>query len=147
MLDSNILRFCVSRAFDLTNVVSELMNHLEWRQTNIPIPRLTDATLNLLGKGILYIHGRTKDFYPILVLDFLRLSEMLRNEEIIPGTFCSLHNFMSRYCINNMMLPGQVEKWITICNINQFSIRELPVYWFKACAKELGGNYVDRSAK
>ena len=29
--DSNILRFCVSRAFDMSRVVPDLMSHLEWR--------------------------------------------------------------------------------------------------------------------
>ena len=29
--DGNILRFCVSRGFDVDKVVSELLSHLEWR--------------------------------------------------------------------------------------------------------------------
>ena len=58
-----------------------------------------------------------------------------------------MHNFMSLYAMNNMMLPGQVERWVTICNINQFSLKEMPVAMFKGAAQELGCNYIDRSSK
>lgn len=125
-------------------ITRDVIHHLEWRQTNVPLPKLTNKTLNLLNKGILYIHGRSKDFYPIIVLDFKRLSEMLKNKEIDEGVFCSLYNYIALYIINNMTLPGQVEKWITICNINKFQIKELPIHMFKGCAEELGTNNVER---
>lgn len=75
--DGDLLRFILCRNFDMPRIVNEIKNHLEWRQTNIPLPRLTDATLNLLNKGILYIHGRCKDFTPIIVIDMIRLLEMI----------------------------------------------------------------------
>ena len=131
----------------MPRIVNEVKNHLEWRQTNIPLPRLNDATLNLLNSGILYLHGRCKDFTPIIVIDMVKLNLLLRNNEINTGIFCSLHNFMSLYAMNNMMLPGQVERWVTVCNINQFPLKEMPVNMFKGAAKELGCNYIDRSSK
>lgn len=42
-----------------------------------------------------------------------------------------------------MFLPGHVEKWIVLANINQFSLKKLPVAFFKYIAKELQGNYID----
>lgn len=118
--DSVLLRYIVTRRFEMAAITRDVIYHLEWRQINVPAPKLTNKTLNLLNKGILYIHGRSKDLFPIIILDFKRLSEMLQKNEINEGIFCSLYNFISLYIINNMTLPGQVEKWITICNINKF---------------------------
>lgn len=72
-----ILRYLCARQFDLKRVVKEIKINLEFRQSNIPLPILTDKTLNLLNKGMLYIHGRTKDLSPILVLDLCLLTELI----------------------------------------------------------------------
>ena len=47
----------------------------------------------------------------------------------------------------NMMIPGQVEKWVVLVNINQFSLKNLPITLFKECARELGTNYIDFGAR
>lgn len=66
---------------------------------------------------------------------------------IDPDTFCSLHNFMAGYISHNMLVPGQVERWIVILNINHFSINKLPVKMFKASAKELTANYMENTRR
>ena len=92
--DGDLLRYILCRNFDMPRIVNEVKNHLEWRQTNVPLPRLNDATLNLLNKGILYLHGRCKDFTPIIIIDMIKLREMLLNNELDAAKFCSLNNFM-----------------------------------------------------
>jgi len=69
------------------------------------------------------------------------------NNEINAWLFCSLHNFFARYLMMNCFVPGQVEKYITLCNINHYPLKELPISMFKQCARELGGNYVDYNAR
>ena len=44
-----------------------------------------------------------------------------------------------------MLIPGQVEKWFLITNINKFPISKLPMAMFKDSNKELGLNWVDNS--
>ena len=87
------------------------------------------------------------DLQPILVLDFGKLKYLLDRKEIDAQLFCSLHNFYARYIINNMLIPGQVEKWITIANINQFPIKDLPIKLFKESARELSCNYIDMASR
>ncbi len=64
-------------------MVKDVLNHLEWRQTNMPIPVLTKETLNLLNKGMMYVHGRSKDLCPIIIIDFKLLAELLKNNELL----------------------------------------------------------------
>lgn len=124
-----------------------LMYQLEWRQTNVPIPLLTDRTLKLLSMGLIYLHGRCMDGTPIMYMDGIKLQNMLQNKLICENSFCSLHNFFSGYINRNMLVPGQVEKWIIIMNINQFSAKKLPVKMFKAAAKELTSNWMQNTKK
>ena len=46
-----------------------------------------------------------------------------------------------------MLVPGQVEKWLLVTNINKFPIMKLPLSMFKDSNKELGLNWVDYSSK
>ena len=73
--DSDILKFLVARQFDIKKVLPDLKYHLEWRQTNVPRPVLTDRLVYLINKGILYIHGRSKDYSPIVVITLKNLAE------------------------------------------------------------------------
>ena len=82
------------------------------------MPVLTEKTLKLLGTGCLYLFGRTKEYHPILIVDFGVIGKLLAKKEIDPGSFCSLHNFYAQYMINNMLVPGQCEKWVSLVNIN-----------------------------
>lgn len=60
--DMDILRMINGRRFDMNRIINDLYYHLQWRQTNFPMPRLTDKTLKLLNSGCMYIFGRTKDY-------------------------------------------------------------------------------------
>ena len=95
----------------------------------------------------MYIHGRTKDLSPILVLDWKKLAELLKNKEIDNFVFNNLHNFISHYVMNNMMVPGQVERWTTYLNLGKFPLKSMPINMFKQCATELGSNFIDYSQK
>lgn len=116
--DSIILRLLVSRSFDYNVVKDDLLYHLEWRKSRVPISLLTEKTMFLLSKGFFYIHGRTKAGNPILFLDFKRMLPLMEAKEINPASFCALHHFYASYMVKNMLVPGQVEKWFTITNIN-----------------------------
>lgn len=116
--DTLILRFCYGRNWKLDDIVKSLKYHFEWRQSFIPYPILNDETLKLLKTGLFYLHGRCMDHSPILVLNFAKLSDLLKRKQIYPENFCALHNLFARYMIKNMLIPGQVERWVIIANIN-----------------------------
>ena len=104
--DADILRMLVTRYFNLEQACSDFFKHLEWRQTMIPVPLLSDRTLKLLQSGIIYIHGRAKDGCPILHIEVAKIIAMVQTKEIDPGTFTSLHAFVTGYMIRNMLVPG-----------------------------------------
>lgn len=100
-----------------------------------------------MNKGLLYIHGRCMDMTPIIILDFIKLEEMIDNNEIDPPTYCNLFAFTATYLQGNMQVPGCVEKWLAITNVRNFPLKKLTVAFFKYCANELGSNYVESATK
>lgn len=51
------------------------------------------------------------------------------------------------YITANMLVPGQVEKWVSIADTNQFSIARLPVNMFRQAHGELSNNFVECGQK
>lgn len=131
----------------MQKVCSDLIYHLQWRQTNIPIPILTDKALNLLNKGVLYIHGRCIDGSPIVYFDMGLVIDYVKLDKIDQPSICNLYNFIGGYIQRNMLLPGQVEKWIVIINTNQCALSKMPINFFKSSVAELQGNYIDSIQK
>jgi len=92
---ADIVRYMYGRRFNKNDICTSLKNHLEWRQTFIPFPKLNDAVLTLLNSGILYLHGRAIDQSPIMILDFKNLSRLLKEKKVDNYIFCGLHNMLA----------------------------------------------------
>jgi hypothetical protein len=79
---------------------------------------LNEKALNVLRNGIMYIHGRTKDLHPIIVLDIKNLGALIEQDKIDVEAFGMMHNFLQNYIALNMHVPGQIEKNLIILNLN-----------------------------
>jgi hypothetical protein len=78
---------------------------------------MSDPLLNLLAKGLFYFHGRTKNYSPVIVIDFSKILILLKSKEMDNFSYCALHNFMVMYMEKNMLVPGLIEKWTVISNL------------------------------
>ena len=131
----------------MEDICKSILWTLEWRQNFYPFARMSDPLLSLLKHGLFYIHGRTKNYCPIMIINFTKLGQLLKSKELNNFNFCSLHNFYAMYMEKNMLIPGQIEKWIVINNLGKFPLKEMPIGMFKASNKDLAGNFIDRSSK
>ena len=77
--DALMMRMIAAAYYDVEAAMGYIRYHLEWRQTNIPLPILTDRSVYLLNQGFLYVHGRAKDMSPILIFDIIKLQHLLDN--------------------------------------------------------------------
>jgi hypothetical protein len=59
-----------------------------------------------MQSGVLYLHGVTKEYSPIVVLDLIKLGELLKKKLIDDRIFCNLHNLIAQYIRYNMLIPG-----------------------------------------
>lgn len=75
----------------------------------------------------MYIHGRDKRFRPLVIINptallpFMKLGKDLIGEEIIK---CCI--FIIEYMLKNMFLPGQIENYVVIIDVNKLGVSEIP---------------------
>jgi len=55
--------------------------------------------------------------------------------------------FICEYVRNHMLLPGQVENWVVINNLNKLSIRQLPAAQMKTIISVTSNNYAYKLGK
>lgn len=95
----------------------------------------------------MYIHGRCKDLTPLLVCNMAAVGELMDADDICAESFCNMHNFLAGYMEKNMLVPGQVDRWVFVVDASQFSLLRLPVSIFRQAARELSNNFLEFGQK
>lgn len=133
-----ILQAC---KFDNNAAIANLIAYIEFKLNYFPL-KLTDKAIEILSKtGFLYCHGRDRSFRPILVCcaeSYLNNIKKYSYDDWINAIV-----FFSEYIIKHMMIPGQVESWNIISDLNNISLFGLPTDFHKFL-KFLQTNYRGR---
>ena len=135
--ESNSLRFLQATGFDLKKTVEIILNHLDWRLTNLS-QKITNKAMEILNIGFLYVHGRDHRFRPIIHINANIVTQNTKRFDFEDWN-CATIYFME-YVIENLLLPGQIENWDIICDLKDVSVMSLPND-FKKILSMLQNNY------
>ena len=116
-------RYLQATGFDAKKTISLLIENIKWRSELIP-PQMSNKVIRLLNCGFMYIHGRDNNYRPCLVLQvkvYMDLMKQYTYEEWLSSVI-----FFMEYVVNNLLIPGQVENWNIITDLNGVSIITLP---------------------
>lgn len=94
--------------------------------------------------GFIYSHGRDKKFRPTIILDS-SVFEALRKQKpelFNVDTICTACQFLMQYIKKHMFLPGRIEHWVVINNLNKLSFGKLPKNEMKKAFDMLQNNYM-----
>jgi hypothetical protein len=116
-------RYLQATAFEVKKTIDLLIDNIKWRKELIP-PKINEKVIQLLNSGFMYIHGRDNNFRPIVVLQVKVYMELRKN--FIYDDWLSTVIFFMEYLVNNMLIPGQVENWNIITDLEGVSILTLP---------------------
>ena len=117
------LRYLQASRFDYNNAITMILEYFKWKIITFPI-KLSNHHKEILNSGFIYIHGRDNRFRPIVILNpdiYVKNSKNYSLEDWI----LALAYFFN-YTIQNLLIPGQVENWIIICDVANSSIVFLP---------------------
>lgn len=78
--------------------------------------------LTLQNSGFMYIYGRDLKYRPIIVLNPGVLERLKPSLEQLLNAV----TFILEYLKRNMLLPGQIENWVIVCDIAKLSISKIP---------------------
>ncbi len=102
-----------------------MIEYFKWYKSFFPLNiQPGDKVVQVLNSGFLYAFGRDHQFRPLLICQPYILQKCLKlysDNDIYNASI-----FMCQYMVNYMMIPGQIENWIMIVNMDGTSILSIP---------------------
>lgn len=85
----------------------------------------------MLDEGFLYVHGRDRSLRPIVVFrpHIIHKCQATVDEVALVG------HFVNKYIISQLLVPGKVESWIMIVDVEEYSTNMIPISDIKALIK------------
>jgi hypothetical protein len=118
-----VRRYLQATGFNCTKSLELLKENIRWRKELIP-PKMNDKIMEILNCGFIYVHGRDNNYRPIMVLNantYMKLKDKYPFEDWLNSVIV----FME-YIIKNLLIPGQVENWNIITDLNGVSLVFFP---------------------
>lgn len=111
----NALRILQFRKFDVSKSLDLFTTCYQERVRRLP---LTEAdVLEDLSAGAMYWHGRDRKCRPCLVIRAERMGKMIKEKE----RCIKLVLFVLEYGIRYAMVPGRIENWVVLIDLNNAS--------------------------
>lgn len=137
--DNYLLRFILATGFRFKDTISSIQLNLAFR-VDVRHINHDDEVTKFLNNGQIYCYGRDHNYRPILVMNIWKFNM----KEISLDTFKKVITIFLEHVIGTMMIPGQVENWITIMDLNKMGLTSLPMGTIKQIMKFLATAYRSR---
>ncbi|EGR31019.1 cral trio domain protein [Ichthyophthirius multifiliis] len=137
--DSMKLRFLAANNYEKGNTVKSIIAYNEWMNSHFNL-EVDQKMQSFLQEGIIYLSGKDHRYRPIIILNVFKL---VGKENSFPDILKAITYFLD-VIMENMFLPGQIENWVIICDLNNLGITNLPMNSFKKIIQYLMNNYKSR---
>lgn len=119
------LAYIYSTGCDLKKAFKRMTEYFDWYREFFPLNiQPGDKCVKVLNSGFLYIFGRDHQFRPVLICQPYILQKCLDLYSDIDIMHASI--FICQYMVNYMLIPGQIENWIMLVNMDKTSVLNLP---------------------
>ena len=123
--DALLLRFIYADECEMEKVFKRLVKYIEWSNKTFPITIHPKSKLiEILNKGFVYAHGRDCRFRPIIIFraqEFVKNQKNYSVEEVVEAGA-----FLGQFVLNNMMIPGKIERWNLLISLKGANVLSLP---------------------
>jgi CRAL/TRIO domain len=137
--EEELLRIVLGCKFDMNKSYTALINSINWR--NVYLVNSYNSILpfckDLLNSGCIYFHGRDHRYRPLLVLNISKLDLKKHTTESYSYLLC----FLLEYAVQKLMIPGQIENWVVITDLNGVGLTKLPISEIRSIIKVLQDNF------
>lgn len=119
----DILRFLQAVNYDCKKALELIIIHQNWRLQHLPINY--NKTINdILNCGFIYVYGRDHYFRPIIVINveiYLKKKDLYSYDNWSKSII-----YLLEYIKDKLLIPGQIEQWVTIMNMSNCSFLTIP---------------------
>ena len=123
LTDSHLLRFILATGCDYKETHGALEGNIKFMEKAKSV-QLDDEILSFLKSGQIYMFGRDRNFRPIVVFNVTKFN--IEDGEFDAEKQVRVFTCFFEYLVNNLLLPGQIENWITIIDLKDISIWNIP---------------------
>ena len=122
-LESDTLRFLQATNYDIKKTHTLIKENIKYSKQTI---KIIDKRIRfILNYGFIYMYGRDMHFRPVIIVEVSKSCELM---DKLKYTFDELNQamiFFVNYIINFILLPGQIENWIMICDLKSVGVGKL----------------------
>lgn len=115
-----MLRVLQGKKWKYDVAAAEIISHADWKKATYPLP-YDDAIKGMLRQGVIYGYKRDKMQRPIIIVD---CAKILKNASQI-DLLVMATNFFLDYTIQHAMVPGKIESWTTIFDLNTIGTTQM----------------------
>lgn len=87
----------------------------------------------MLNRGFAYVYKRDKKFRPIFVINVAKLKKVKVDPDMMINVSC----YMIQYLISRALVPGRVENWVSIIDMKDVGMLDIPKKLLTALSKPL----------
>lgn len=139
-----MLRYLQAEKFDYEKSMVAIFEHFEWLGKTFPMdPEAPQSHkwYRLANIGFLYVCKRDKKGRPVIVMN---VEKIIQNDSIDLNDLLNYCNYFFTFCIQKLMVPGLVETWIIIVDLNNVGATSIPLSKVKAIIDNGSKNFRGR---
>lgn len=121
--DSESIRFLQASEFNIKKTITTISSQINWIENFYPLTFSNNIKI-ILNSGLMYMSGRDNFFRPIIIVNACKISYLIQKLNIDMEDIQKAVAFFINYIINFQMIPGQIENWLIISDINRVGITE-----------------------
>ena len=125
-IESDTMRYLQASNYDIKKVYTLIKENLKITEN---AQKIIDNRMRfILNYGFIYMHGRDTHFRPILIVEVKRAIELMDKLGFSFNEITQSMLFFMNYIVNYMLIPGQIENWILICDLKDVGVSKLPQF-------------------
>jgi hypothetical protein len=125
-IESDTMRYLQASDYDIKKVYKLIKENLKSTENS---KKIIDKRIRfILNYGFIYMYGRDCHFRPIINVEMKRAIELMDKLDYTFEEVSQAILFFMNYIVNYMLIPGQIENWILICDLKDVGLSKMPQF-------------------
>jgi len=125
-IESDTMRYLQASNYDIKKVYKLIKENLKSTEN---AKKIIDKRIRfILNFGFIYMYGRDCHFRPIINVEMKRAIELMDKLDYTFEEVSQAILYFMNYVVNYMLIPGQIENWILICDLKDVGLSKMPQF-------------------
>ena len=122
-LETDTMRLLQACEYDLEKTYKKIIDTINFMNSHRT--SINNNIINLLNSGFVYVYGRDHHFRPIIIISIMDYAKLAEKNEYSFQDINDSIIYLMNYIIKYLLIPGQIENWVTIINFKGAGISDM----------------------